>query len=410
VDLLTATEVNRVLIWVDRDLPTGIANAFSWDIYSSPDNVIWRREATVPVAPFGPFERRFQIDFPGITARYVKAVTRPLAAAVPESSRFPEILVTEMQVFLRKPAAEAGGRLTRNTDLINTDVRLKLLNTPALYYEGFFLSNGTGGSGPRTDTLSNGLSASHTMGMVSAVARWSREQGTQRRGHRVATLTSATVTVDPVPTFRSSFLYSAQDEEIAGLPSSRSGWFIQNAAQPYRGVDVLFGFGRESTTRESGEISHDRLINASATIVPRQHLSLTLSYDETRTERSGTFVGAARSLQRRTYASVSVDPVPTLHLVVGGEAISATGQTTRTTLDISASWAPFPDGTLQFIFASNEAVRALEFGRERSTLGAVRWNLSRQSYVDVSYQRTRTEFVDLKTEAAILSARVRLFL
>lgn len=410
LDLLTTTEVNRFLIWVDRELPTGIANAFSWEIYSSPDNVIWRREATVSAAPFGPFENRFQIDFPTINARYVKAVTRPLSAVAPEASRYPDILVTELQAFLRKSAADAGGRLTRNTDLLNTDVRLKILDAPSLYYEGFFLSNGTGGSSPRTDTLSNGLSVNHTIGIVSAVARWSREQGTQPRGHRVATLTSATLTVDPIPAFRSSFLYSGQDEEVAGLPNNRRGWFVQNAAQPYRGVDVLFGFGRASTTRETGEISHDRLVNASATIVPRPRLSLTFSYDQTKTEHSGTFVGNPQSLQRRAYASVAVDPIPTLHVVVGGEVITATGQTTRKTLDVSASWAPFPDGTLQFVFASNEARRALEFGRDRSTLGAVRWNLSRQSYVDVSYQRTRSELVNLKTESKILSARVRLFL
>ncbi len=411
LELLAPFEVNRFLIWVDRELPVGIANAFSWEIYSSPDKVIWKRETTVQAAPFGPFENRFQIDFPAITARYVKAVTRPLSAAVPDSSRFRDILVTEMQAFLRRPAGEAGSALTRNTDLLHTDVRLRLLDTPSLYYEGFFLSNGTNGFGARTDTLSNGLSANHTFGRIfSANARLAREQGTQPRGYRVATVSSATLTVDPFPTLRSSFLYSGQDEEIAGLPSTRRGWFVQNAAQPYRGVDVLFGFGRASITRETGEISHDQLVNASATIVPRQRLSLTFSYDQTRTERSGTFVGTPRSLQRRSYASVAFDPIPTLHLVVGGEAITATGQATRTTLDISGSWTPFPDGTLQFVFASNEAIRALEFGTERSTLGAVRWNVSRQSYIDVSYQRTRTEFVNLKSESKILSARVRLFL
>lgn len=411
LDLLTPTEVNRFLIWVDRELPAGIANAFSWEIYSSPDNVIWKREATVSATPFGPFENRFQIDFPSIIARYVKAVTRPLSAVVPESSRFQEILVTEMQAFLRKSAEEAGGRMTRNTDLLNTDVRFRILDTPTVYYEGFFLSNGANGFGTRTETLSNGLSMNHAFARIfSAVARWAREQGTQPRGYRVATLTSATLTVEPFPTLRSSFLYSGQDEEIAGLPSARRGWFVQNSAQPYRGVDLLFGFGRASTTRETGEISHDRLLNASATIVPRPRWSLTFNYEETRTERSGTFFGSPHSLQRRSYAALAVDPFPTLHLVVGGEAITATGQATRTTLDISASWAPFPDGTLQFVFASNGALRALEFGRDRSTLGGVRWNVSRQSYVDVSYQRTRSEFVNLKTESTILSARVRLFL
>jgi hypothetical protein len=409
--LLTPTEVNRFLIWVDRELPVEVAGAFSWEIYSSPDNLIWTREATVSAAPFGPFENRFQIDFPGITARYVKAVTRPLSAVVPDSSRFRDILVTEMQAFDRRPADEVGGRLTRNTNLLNTDVRLRILEAPALYYEGFFLTNGASGLATRTDTFSNGVSMNHTFGRVfSAVGRWAREQGTEARGDRVATLTSATLTVDPIPTLRTSFLYSGQDETIAETPTTRKGFFIQNAAQPYRGVDVLFGLGWTSATRESGEISHDRIVNLSATIVPRQHLSLTLSHDQTTTQRFGTVVGSPRSQQRRSYASVAVDPIPSLHLMVGGEVIALTGQATRTTLDINASWAPFPDGTLQFVFASNEALRALEFGTERSTLGAVRWNVSRQSYIDVSYQRTRSELVNLKTESRILSARVRLFL
>lgn len=411
LDLLTPTPVNRFLIWVDREVPVEVARTFSWEIYSSADNVIWTREATVSVAPFGPFENRFQIDFPSVTARYVKAVTRPLSAVVPNSSRFPDILVTEMQAFLRRPAGEAGGRLSRNTNLVNTDVRLRILDAPALYYEGFFLSNGTGGGSPRTDTVSNGVSINHAFARIfSAVGRWAREQGTQAQGERVATLMSATFSVDPIPTLRSSLLYSGQNERIAGAPSSRSGWFVQNSARPYRGVDVLFGLGWSSATRESGEISRDRLVNLSATIVPRQHLSLTLSHDQTTTRRSGTFVGIPEARQRRSYLSVAVDPFPTLHLLLGGEMIAATGQATRTTLDINASWAPFPDGTLQIVFASNEALRAIEFGRDRSTLGAVRWNVSRQSYIDVSYQRTRSEILNLKTESRILSARVRLFL
>ena len=44
LDFLNPTEVNRLLVWVDRDLPVEVANSFSWDIYSSSDNVIWRRE------------------------------------------------------------------------------------------------------------------------------------------------------------------------------------------------------------------------------------------------------------------------------------------------------------------------------------------------------------------------------
>jgi hypothetical protein len=410
LDLLTPTEVNRFLIWVDRELPVDIANAFSWEIYSSPDNVIWKRESSVPVAPFGTFENRFEIDFPGVNARYIKVVTRPLSATVPDSARFQDILVTELQAFLRRPASEVSGKLTQDSSLLNTDVRLRLLDSPGLYYEGFYLSN-MNSSGRDTDTLSNGLSMNQAFGRIfSAYARFAREQGEQVEGHRVANVTNATFTIDPASTFQSSFLYTGLDEEVAGLPNTRRGFFVQNSARPYRGVDVLFGIGWTSTAQETGEISHDRLVNVSATIVPREHVSLTLSYDGRETNRSGTFVGDPRSMEHRSYVSLAIDPIRTLHLVLGGEVIALTGKDTRTTLNIGTSWAPFPDGTLQFIFAYNEAVRALEFGKDRNTLGAVRWNVSRKSYVDVSFQRTRNANVSQTTESRILTARVRFFL
>jgi hypothetical protein len=86
-----------------------------------------------------------------------------------------------------------------------------------------------------------------------------------------------------------------------------------------------------------------------------------------------------------------------------------TDQPTRTTHDIGANWSPFPDGQLQFIFAHNEALRALEFGKERSTVGTVRWNFSRRSYLDATYQRTRSEFVIQTNETRVFSISVRLF-
>jgi hypothetical protein len=410
LEFLNGGEVNRFLVWVDRQLPVDIANSFSWEIYSSPDNVVWRRESIVSVAPFDPFENRFEIVFPTVSARYVKVVTRPLSAVVADSSRFEDIFVTELQAFVRRRAGEGASRQTQTTNVVNADVRMRILDTPSLYYEGLYLYNGPDAFGRSTDTISNGLSVNHVFARVfSAYARAAREQGSRPQGYTVANVANATLTYNPISTFRSSLLYTGRDEQVAGVPTTRRGVFVQNTAQFYRGVDVLGGFGWNFTTRETGEILHDRLLNVTATIVPREHVSLTVSFDDTATERSGVVVGLPHSFIRRGYVAVVVDPIRTLHLAVGEEVYATTGQRTRSTLNVSANWAPFPDGALQFTFAYNEAMRPVEFGTDRTTQAAVRWNLSRRSYVDVSYQLIRSEFVSQVAEGRVFTTTVRIF-
>ena len=410
LDFLNRAEVNRILVWVDRELPREVADTFSWDIYSSSDNVTWKRHVTVSAAPFGPFENRFEILFTKITARYVKVVTKPLSVTVAQSSRFTDVFVTEVQAFLRRPAGEIGARLAQTTHLVNTDVRLRVLDSPSLFYEGYFLYNGPDSFDTSTTTLSNGASVNHSFGRIfSAYARGAREQGRESQGDRVATVTNATLSVDPIPTFRSSLMYTGLDERVAGLPSTRRGFIVQNTAQIYRGVDLLFGIGWNLNRQQTGEISHDRLVNLSATIVPQEHVNLTFSYDGRATERSGTFFGSPRSHMRRFYGTVAVDPIRTFHLVVGGELLVAADQKTRRTLDVVTNWSPFADGALQFTFAHNEALRDVEFGKDRNSVAAIRWILSGKSYIDVSHQWTRNEFVFQTTASRVFSVSVRLF-
>jgi hypothetical protein len=294
--------------------------------------------------------------------------------------------------------------------MVNSDVRMRLLDSPSLYYEGFFLYNGPSAVGTSRRTLSNGVSVNQAFGRIfSAYARGSREQGTESRGDRTATVTSATLSIDPIPTFRSSVIYTGQDETIEGLPNNRRAVLVQNNAQLYRGIDILFGFGWNFLSREGGEESHDRLVNLTATIVPMQRTSFTLSYDSTSITRSGTFEGLPRLTLRRFYAALALDPVRTLHFALVHETFVATSQRTRRSLDVNANWTPFADGALQFIVAHNEALRTLEFGRDKNSVASLRWNLARGSYFDVSYQRTTSEFVFQTNESRVLSFTVRLF-
>ena len=222
-------------------------------------------------------------------------------------------------------------------------------------------------------------------------------------------MANAALTVEPIQTFRSSLLYNGRDERTGQGDRSRRSVMIQNSAQFYTGVDVLFGFGWGFTTQETGEEWRDRLLNLSGTIVPREHVSLTFSYDDILTLRTRGFSGEPQIHTQRLYAAVAVDPVRTLHVAVGEEVWVATGQKTRTTFSASVNWSPFQDGALQFLFGYNEALRDLMFGTERNTLGGIRWNMTRRSYIDVSYQLLRSESVFALTEGKVLSATVKLF-
>ena len=214
LDFLNPTEVNRLLVWVDRDLPVEVANSFSWEIYSSPDNVIWRRETGVSAAPFGPFENRFQIDFPAVTARYVKVVTRPLSVGRAGLVAFPG---HPRDGDAGVPQA-AGGRGQRQADADHPPRQYRReaaasRRAVAVLRGVSTCTMGRTRSAASTDTLSNGVSVNHSFGRIFSVyARGAREQGTQPQGYRVATVTNATLTVEPIPTFRSSLLYTGQDE------------------------------------------------------------------------------------------------------------------------------------------------------------------------------------------------------
>ena len=58
----------------------------------------------------------------------------------------------------------------------------------------------------------------------------------------------------------------------------------------------------------------------------------------------------------------------------------------------------------------NEAVRPLEFGSERIFRPGVRWVFSRQSYIDVSYQRVDNDQFVQRTRTKIFSIDLKLFL
>ena len=83
LDFLNPTDVNQLLVWVDRELTSTIASSFSWDVWTSSDNIDWRRLTTIPSAPFGPFQNRFELNFPSVRTEIYKGGHNSSCTEVP---------------------------------------------------------------------------------------------------------------------------------------------------------------------------------------------------------------------------------------------------------------------------------------------------------------------------------------
>ncbi len=127
LDFLIPTEVNQLLVWVDRELTSTVVSSFSWQVFTSDDNLNWVGPIVPSSVGFGTFENRFEINFSSVTTRYIKVVTTPL---LPGPLVPPNIFVTELQAFVRTPAADLKGKTSRTTHNYDLDVKTRILDNP----------------------------------------------------------------------------------------------------------------------------------------------------------------------------------------------------------------------------------------------------------------------------------------
>jgi len=411
LDFATETEINTLLVSVDRDV-TQVADSFSWRIYTSSDNLNWVFRQTVFPAVFSSFFARFEIRFTKVTARYVKVVVAPLSPATPFAIGFPTILVTELQAETRKPASEVTGKLTATTHLYNLNIRTRILETPSLFHEfSYFLRKIDPSTSPTVYTVSNGLALQHQFSRVfSGRARVAREDGQEKDGTRSAYLYTAAVTAVPLETLHHSLVFSGIDETVAGRTKTTNSLYLYNLAKLYEGIDVSLGGGVSFGKNEAGQKTDQVQVNASATLVPNQSVMVNLIYTDTSTKTTGEDIPERTDATQAWEADVSFTPVRTVYLF-GSYRVENREQAgvrdTRTIKNYSANWSPFPDGTLHLNFYYNETLRPESDERERSIIPSLRWNITGRSYLDLSYQSLKTASMVLATDVRVFSGTLR---
>ena len=411
LDLDTPKAVNVLTIWIDRDLPAAIAASFSWAVWTSPDNLNWTFRQTVFPALFGPLDRRFEVAFTTQTDRFVKVVTQPLQASVPGAAAFPDIFVTEIVASVRQQAADLRGTTDFTNELVTTNVRARILRGhPDLDYEfAAFVRDST--AAPSTWTVSNGLSLRHAFNPVTSVAgRVAREDGREIQGDRVTYLYSASLRTVPMRTLSTSVIASGRSSTIEGVSSDADSLYWYTSADVYRGITTSLGLGRAWVTAEDGAQTDTRQINALATLVPHHTTTFNLLYQATDgTQRGGLIPGTRPLDTTATQAGVAYRPFATLYLFYSYRMEDAASASRRHLWSASASWAPFPDGTLQVLLSADESYQSGLDALSRIWSPRVRWNITPRWYAEAGLQRSRFTSIGQETKTDSLTATTRIW-
>lgn len=406
LDLLNVTEVNRLLVWVDRDV-SSIAGSFSWQIWVSSDNLNWTFHQTLPSAPFGPFENRFELSFTNVSTRYIKVVTTPLA---PRPVGFPNVFVTEMQAFINKPVQDIEDTVSSTSQSYNLDGKARLLDNPSLFYELYFFYNRLDPSSLMRYSLSNGFSVNHRFSPIfSGTARVAVENGEERNQNRLAFIGSASLTADTLRTLRHSLVFYGRDEQIGGRPNDNYSLLLYNNAQLYQGVDLNLSGGVNYAQYETGQKRTDYVINLGVNLVPHPTLTLGLTASDTFSKFKGAERGSYSTDNWLIDFSINFNPFRTLYLYALIQLTDQMGRNLETIQNYGVNWSPFPDGALQFNFTYNEDLQSENNLKERFITPSIRWYFTKRSHIDFSYQFIKSKSDIQKLDSQIFSTNLKIF-
>jgi len=410
LDFLIPQEMNTLYVWVDRELPLEVATGFTWDVYTSADNRVWKLATAVAPATFGPFVNRFEIRIPDVTSRYIKVLTRPLTAIDPRASEFPEIFVTEIQAFLTRPADEVRGKTTRTTRIGTVDFRTRLLEHPSLYYDFSYFTETVDPSSRTQSNMTNGLSASHVFSRIfSASGRVAREDNHSNDRKESAFTYTASLQAVPLRTLRHVLLFTGRNEQLVDGPRDEYSLALQNTAQLYKGMEVTLNGGVTREKNGTGATEDIENLLFGATFAPNRTLTVTLNFNGTWTDRTGGGQLDESIVDRRGDASISYRPFDTLYLLASVSRIERPGIQDRVQ-SYGLNWSPFPSGALQFNFAFTQDLSARDNAKVQTIHPSLRWNATSRIALDLSYEDTKAEATAGTTDNKTFYTRLRIIL
>jgi hypothetical protein len=134
---------------------------------------------------------------------------------------------------------------------------------------------------------------------------------------------------------------------------------------------------------------------------------MTINYSDNQTFVSEGLPGQSDSFNRSLQMTMSYNPLRMLYLFSEIQ-FTFDNDGSRTFQNYGVTWSPFPDGALQFRFYYNDQAYSDNGQRIKTIVPSLRYNLSKTSYLDISYQVTKDESKVQDIDSNFLSFRLRI--
>ncbi|RII25763.1 MAG: hypothetical protein CXR31_12170 [Geobacter sp.] len=428
VDFFNVTEINKIRIFVDRQLPTSIASAFTWQIWvRDRETDTWSQidqngttvapnSANMIPATFEPLQNNYDFTLTllsSVKTRFIKVVVNTLpqsmALANPSFQNPDRIFVTEFQGVLSQPAAQVKGTRSSSSQNLNMDVRTRILDSPSLYHSLNLSLTATSGA-DISYILNNSLLLDHKINEVFSVgATVGREDISSSGQQSSAFLYSASLKAIPLVGLTNTLVYSGRIDYQPKGTTDNNSIFFTNISQPYKGVAFNLSAGYGISTNLVGQKSENLSFASGTSITPRQDLSFTLTYNLSKSNITGGTTPPSSSSSQNGLLGISYRPFPSLYLFASLGVQQGENQQTQYIQNYGGNWSPFPDGDLQFNVAYNENATTLNNQKDTNLTPSVSWRIAPRATLNLSYSLLTSESLISSTKSSYVSMILRLF-
>lgn len=410
LDFGLSLDVDQIRIWVDRRLSDLVAGSFSWEVYTSPDNLdtsTWTLVDTVFPADFATFDNRFEINFTEVNTRFIKVVTRALSPTVPGSAQFPNIFVTEMEAFVTVSGDQVDNETQTTDQNFNFNLRGQISDRTVAGYNLLYTRQDQDPFNIERTQLTNDLYFNHIFNQVfSVTASGQRTDNSFQDADTTTYNYGASLVATWLKTFGQSLTYSGTyiDEDLG--TAYQNSIFLRNNASLYQGWSMFLdgGYGWEEPVQSNSQITSWTL-RTGTNIKPNNRITLNLNYLFRRTNQPDLEIGPDTDQQFDIQGFFI--PFDTLSFFAKVSFVDRDNGT-DTFQNYSVNWAPFPDGDLQFFFIYNETLRSQDDRTERVIGPSLKWTIGRFGLLDLAYTFSRSEDNVQKVDSTIINGNLRI--